>query len=205
MPSSASICSRARRADVAEPGALVADHDALLGVALDVEVGVRCRSSGLSPGRSSRGRISSTTTAIECGSSSRTPSRPASRISSATRISSGESVRSPSGQTAGPRQQPDQQVRQELDLVTADGGDRDDLGPLGAVSVPQPAMSSRCEPIRWGGRRGRSWWRSRSWSSACTLASSLTMNRSPGPIFSLRREADRDHVDLGHVRARPGR
>ncbi len=54
-------------------------------------------SSGLSAGRSSRGSISSTTTAMECGSSSRTPSSAASRISSATMTCSGSSVRSPSG------------------------------------------------------------------------------------------------------------
>ena len=48
-------------------------------------------------GRPSRSPISSTSTAIECGSSSRTPSSAASRISSATMTSSGESVRSPSG------------------------------------------------------------------------------------------------------------
>ena len=40
MPSIASICLRAAVPTLAQPGALVADHDALLGVALDVEVGV---------------------------------------------------------------------------------------------------------------------------------------------------------------------
>jgi hypothetical protein len=54
-------------------------------------------SRGLSAGRSSRGSISSTTTAMEWGSSSRTPSSAASRISSATMTCSGSSVRSPSG------------------------------------------------------------------------------------------------------------
>ena len=47
--------------------------------------------------RPARGAISSTTTAIECGSSSRTPSRAASRMSSATSSCSGSSVSSPSG------------------------------------------------------------------------------------------------------------
>ena len=54
-------------------------------------------SSGLSSGRPSRGRISSIITAMECGSSSRTPSSAASRINSAMRVSSGSSVISPSG------------------------------------------------------------------------------------------------------------
>ena len=54
-------------------------------------------SSGWSSGRPSRSPISSTATVIECGSSSRTPSSAASRISSATRVSVGSSVISPSG------------------------------------------------------------------------------------------------------------
>ena len=45
----------------------------------------------------SRGIISSTTTAMECGSSSRTPASAASRTSSATMTCSGSSVSSPSG------------------------------------------------------------------------------------------------------------
>ena len=36
-----------------------------------------------------------------------------------------------------------------------------------------------------GASPGRSWWRSRPSWCACTFAISLTMNRSPGPIFSL--------------------
>src|SRR5580700_3895598 len=52
--------------------------------------------------RPGRGPISSTTTAIECGSSSRTPSSAASLISSATMICSGSSVSSPSGYRGTP-------------------------------------------------------------------------------------------------------
>ena len=79
-----------------QPLAPRADHDALLAGALDVEGRVDVEQRPVA-GRSSRGSISSTTTAMECGSSSRTPSSAASRTSSATRISSGSSVRSPSG------------------------------------------------------------------------------------------------------------
>ena len=61
----------------------------------------RTSSSGLSAGRPSRGTISSTTTASECGSSSRTPSSAASRTSSAIITASGSSVRTPSGYSCG--------------------------------------------------------------------------------------------------------
>ncbi len=82
----------------AQPLAATADHDALLTGALDEMVA--CTSSRSS--RPSWGIISWTTTAIECGSSSRTPSSAASRTSSATRVSSGSSVSSPSGYSGGP-------------------------------------------------------------------------------------------------------
>ena len=58
--------------------------------------------SGRSGGRSCRTSISSTTTAMEWGSSSCTPSSAASRISSAMEISRGSSEASPSGKRTGP-------------------------------------------------------------------------------------------------------
>ena len=93
MPSSASICRRASVPTCAQPLAALADHDALLAGPLDVDGGVHVEQVVAALVRDHL----LTTTAIECGSSSRTPSSAASRTSSATRVSSGSSVSSPSG------------------------------------------------------------------------------------------------------------
>ncbi|OPZ48558.1 MAG: hypothetical protein BWY91_03179 [bacterium ADurb.BinA028] len=61
----------------------------------------RTSSIGAWPSGTSRGTISSTTTASECGNSSRTPSNAASRTNSAIITSSGSSVRASDGYSGG--------------------------------------------------------------------------------------------------------
>jgi hypothetical protein len=87
-------------------------------------------SSGWSAGRPSRSPISSTRTMIECGSSSSTPSRAASRISSPTSVSSGSSVISPSGKRRTVRYQTDRGVDQDIELKALRHRHGDDVGPV---------------------------------------------------------------------------
>src|SRR6185437_7764067 len=84
-------------ADILQPRALLADDDRLLTVALHDDVGVDVREVAVF----ALGDVC-TTTAMECGSSSRTPSRAASRMISAIRSSVDSSVTTPSGYSAVP-------------------------------------------------------------------------------------------------------
>src|SRR3954453_6825428 len=142
-------------------------------------------SSGLSAGRSDFSAISSTTPAIECGSSSRTPSSAASRISSAAMFSSGASLSSPSGYSWGPSGR--RETKRSASSPTW-SPDLAETGTISANSVPTSSASawiaSRCAPscseltrsvlVATANFRERR-----------TLASSVRMNRSPGPGFSL--------------------
>ena len=183
MPSIASIDARARVPTVLEPGALVADDDALLGVALDVEVRVHVEQRlVLGPVRSQphlvdhdRDRVRELVAdAVERGLADQVGDHQL--LGRVGELAVGVQRR-PLGQ------QPDQQVGQQLDLVPRHGRDRDDLGPLVPVSSPSRAMSSRCSPIRCGVARSVLV-ATATFVVRRTLAISVTMNRSPGPIFS---------------------
>ena len=101
-----------------KPGAALADDDALLAVAFDVQNGVDVDEFPVLR-RPSR-LTSSIVTANECGSSSRTPSSAASRMSSAMRTSSGSSVNSPVGvERRTGRQLRDQDVEEHVELDLA--------------------------------------------------------------------------------------
>ena len=85
---------------------------------------------------SSRAAMSCTTTAIECGSSSRTPSSAASRMISAMRSSTDSSVTTPSGYSGGPiGHQREQLVGEHVELLVRERRQRDDRSPVVAQRV----------------------------------------------------------------------
>ena len=127
--------------------------------------------------RPSRGAISSTTTAIECGSSSRTPSRIASRISSATSRCSGSSVSSPSGYSGRPS------GRCETSTSASTSSWKPDTADTGTTSAQSPSCPTAAS---WAATCGRE-----AWSVLVTTAttgvvrcpaSSPARYLSPGPI-----------------------
>ena len=196
MPSSASICMARGRADRAQARALVADHDALLGVALDVEVGhdVEQRLVVGTPlaqahlldhhGDRVRQLVAH---ALEGGLADEVGGQ---RLLGCVGEVAVGVERRPLGQ------QPDEQVGQQLDLVAGHRGDRARSRPTRCRSRrPAPAMSSRCWPSCSGVARS-------------VLVATAMLDRAPhlgqlvddeavaGPDLLVGREAHRDHVDL---------
>ena len=154
-------------ADVAQPGPLVADHDALLGVALDVQVGVDVEQRLVvgpvltqphlldHDGDRVRQLVAD---ALQGGLPDQL--RDDRLLGRVAQVAVRVELR-PLGQ------QPDQQVLEQLHLVAGLRRHRDDLGPLDA-GLDRRAPGCRAGAARSARRsRGRSWWRSRpSWSAS---------------------------------------
>src|SRR5580693_5082106 len=129
--------------------------------------------------RPGRGPISSTTTAIECGSSSRTPSRAASLISSATMTCSGSSVRSPSGYRATPSGRCETSTSASTSSwkpVTADTGTT-------SAQSPSSLTASSCSATRSGDTSSHLVTTTTT-GVFLTFSSSRAKKRSPGPTGS---------------------
>ena len=94
------------------------------------------------------------------------------------------------------RQQRDQQVGQQADLVARTRRHRHDLGPVGGGVVAELVDRQQVLPELLGVARSVLVATATSVVRR-TFASSLAMNRSPGPIFSLAGKHTADHVDLG--------
>ncbi len=139
-------------------------------------------SSAYTSVRSSRpgcGPISSTTTAIECGSSSRTPSRAASLISSATMICSGSSVSSPSGYSGGPS------GRWATSTSASTSSWKPVTAETGTTSAQSPSSVTAisCSATRSGGTSS-TLVTTTTTGVLRTFSSSRAKNRSPGPTGS---------------------
>ncbi len=175
MPSSASICFLARVPTSLSRAPLVPRMIAFW-------LGRSTYSSACTSVRPSRpgwGPISSTTTAIECGSSSRTPSSAASRMSSATSSRSGSSVSSPSGYSGLPSGRWDTSTSastSRLNPVTAD---------TGTTSAHSPSRSTAASwATTWSGDTSSVLVTMATTGVPLIPASSRARYRSPGPIAS---------------------
>src|SRR5215216_7681047 len=123
---------------------------------------------------------------MEWGSSSRTPSNAASRMSSATSVSSGSSVISPSGYSGGPSGKRPMRASLKTSSWNCCGTDTGTMSAQVILDVASSAaMLDRCSAIRFGEARSDFVAMATRLGFRDRIESSPIRYRSPGPIRSL--------------------